>query len=129
MTRRKLFLVGVTAVVACALFPYLAFTPRVTAENYHQIHDGMNLADVEALLGRPIGDPIPAVNFLFLCSSVGTLREEYAALEGTDDGLQWHDGGGTILVGFRPGGTVTFKRFDPPHEEPLLDKFRRWLHL
>ena len=35
------------------------------------------------------------------------------------------NGGGMILVGFR--GTVTYKRFGPPHEEWLLAEFRQWL--
>ncbi len=124
MSRRKLFLVSVMAVVACALFLYLAFTPRVTVENYHQIHDGMNLVDVEALLGPPAErSQNPAYGLL--CTNAGTLREEYGAFEEADEEAHWEDGGGTILVGIR--GTVAYKRFDPPHDEPLLAKLHRWL--
>ena len=126
MSRRKLFLTTGSLTAAVVLSLVIYSIPRITPENYHKIHEGMVLADVEGLLGRT-GDSIPAGTFLVLCSNVGTLREEYADFEGTDEGLQWHDGGGTILVGFRPGGTVTFKRYDPRHDEPLLDKCRRWL--
>jgi hypothetical protein len=125
MSRPKLFLVGVTAMIAVPLVACLVLKPRITAENYHQIHDGMNLADVQAILGRPVGDPIAAIGFLDLC--IANLREEYAAFQETDEGLRWEDRGGTILIGFRPGGTVTYKRYDPRHNEPILDKFRRWL--
>jgi len=53
-----------------------------TEENYQKIKAGMRPSDVEALPGRPIGDRVAAVNYLFLCSSSGTLREEFAALRG-----------------------------------------------
>ena len=76
MTRRKLLLVAVTVLIAVPLVAYLVLKPRVTAENYQQIHDGMKLADVQANLGRPSGDPIAAIVFLDLC--VANLREEYA---------------------------------------------------
>ncbi len=118
-----------TAAFAGVLVIRLACAPRVTEENYQKVHDGMRLSDVETLLGPPTGDRVPAVNFLYLCSSSGTLREEYAAFAGTDEGLQWHDDGGSMIVGFRPGGTVTFKRYDPAQEESWRDRVRRWLGL
>jgi hypothetical protein len=73
-------LVGMTAMIAVPLVAYLVLKPRVTTENYDLIHDRMNLAEVEALLGKPTGGSIPAVNFLYLCST--DLREEYAAFMG-----------------------------------------------
>jgi hypothetical protein len=76
---------------------------------------------------KPVGDRIHAFTYLELCASSGTLRQDYAAVEATDIALRWRDRGGTILVGFRPGGTVTFKRYDPANNELPVDKIRRWL--
>jgi len=129
--KRLLLSAGVllTAAFAGLLVIHLALGHRVTEENYQKVHDGMRLADVETLLGAPTGEPIPAVNYLFLCSSSGTLREEYAVFERTDEALLWHDRRGTIIVGFRPGGTVTSKRYDPGQNESPIDMLRRWLRL
>jgi len=124
MSRRKLFLVGVTTLIASALFLYLLLRPRATVENYRQIHDGMNLADVEAILGPPAYRSKAPI-YGILCTNAGTLREEYAAFEETDEEVHWIDGGGTILVGFR--GTVTCKRYDARQDESPVDKFRRWI--
>jgi hypothetical protein len=57
------------------------------------------------------------------------LSHVYARVEPTDEIRQWHDSSGRIIAAFRPGGAVTFKRYDFPEDETLLSKFRRWLGL
>lgn len=124
MSKRKLILLGVMATVAVPLAAYLIMRPRITAESYEMIHDGMTPAEVEALLGPPIVRSQIRV-YCFLCTDAGTLRESYGSHREADEEVHWKDGGGTILVGFN--GTVVYKRFDPQQDEPLLDRFRRRL--
>src|SRR5437764_14401360 len=112
MSKRKLFCAGslLAAASAGVLVIQLVSAPRVTEENYQRIDQGMRLSDVETLLGTPTGNRVGALNYLFLCSSSGTLREDYG-LEPSDEALTWSDRGGSIIVGFRQDGMVTFKRY------------------
>jgi hypothetical protein len=125
---KRLFYAGslLTATFAGLLVFHLLSAPRTTETNYQKIDKGMRLSDVEALLGRPIGNRIAAMNFPELCSSSGTRHEEFACCEGNDEGLTWSDRGGTIRIGIGPAGTVTYKRYDPAVEESLLHMARRW---
>jgi hypothetical protein len=128
--RKKLLWVGalLAGPFAGLLVMEMAFAPTATEQNYQRIDAGMRLSDVEALLGQPIGNRVAVVNYLFLCSSIDTLREDYG-LEVTDEALSWHDHGGSIIASFRPDGTLSYKRYDPAAEESLLHMGRRWLRL
>ena len=130
MRKRTLFCAGslLTAAVAGVLVIQLASAPRVTEENYQTNDTGMGLSDVETLLGTPVGNRVAVLNYLFLCSSSGTLSEQYG-LDVNDDALTWSDRGGLIIVGFRPDGSVSYKRYDPAVEESLLHMARRRLGL
>jgi hypothetical protein len=131
MRKRALLWAGtlLTTAVAGFLIIQLAWAPRATEENYQKLHDGMRRSDVESLLGPPTNDRVPAVSYLFLCSSSGTRHEEFAPFEMTDEALLWHDRGGTIIVNFRPGGIVTSSRYDPAQNESPLAFFRRLIRL
>lgn len=118
-----------TAAFAGCLVIQLAWTQRVTEENYQKLHAGLRRSDVEALLGPPTGDREAALSYLDMCSNPGRLQENYEPSEGFDVALVWRERGQSIVVGFSPSGTVNYKLYYPGQPEPLLSHVRRRLGL
>jgi hypothetical protein len=118
-----------TAAVAGLLVIQFACRQTVTVENYQQVHAGLRLSDVEALLGPPTGDREAALSYLFMCSATGKLKEDYESHKGFDPAFVWHERGQSIVVGFTPSGTVSFKLYYPGEPESLLSLFGRRLRL
>ena len=117
-----------TAAFAGFLVIRLAWTQRVTEENYQKIHAGLRQSDLEALLGPPTGDREAALSYLDMCAAPGKLQEGYDP-EGFDVALVWYERGQSIVVGFRPSGTVNYKLYYPGQHESLLALVRRRLGL
>ena len=130
--RKKLLLLGagvlLTAAFAGFLVIQLAWSQRVTEENYQKVHAGMRRSDVEALLGPPTGDREAALSYLDMCAAAGKLQEGYDP-EGFDVALVWYERGQSIVVGFRPSGTVNCKLYYPAQHESPFALLRRRLGL
>jgi hypothetical protein len=131
MRKKRLLLwaaVLLTAAFAGFLAIRLAWTQRVTEENYQRIHAGLRQSDVEALLGPPTGNREAALSYLEMCTAPGKLQEEYDR-EGFDVALVWYERGQSIVVGFRPSGTVNYKLYYPGQHESPFALLRRRLGL
>jgi hypothetical protein len=124
MPRRLLgvLVVSVLVLLAVAVKPILlpAGNPRLTQENFERIKEGMQMKEVEAILGPP-GDyrtgptlPIYLRNSLDLFGRVGLI---------------WKGGEGEIRLWVDSRGIVSPSEFLPTSPEPvgLLDLLRwRW---
>jgi len=125
MTRRRLVLFALP--VALMLLGVVGWVlwyppPGITLENAERIHQGMTLAEVEALLGGPAGDyrTPGATKFAFA----------YHFLSDPDgEVMEWNGDEGTAMVSFDADSRVFNHMYLKAPSESLLAKLRRWLRL
>jgi hypothetical protein len=126
MPKRTLFCtLGLLALaVAGFLIIPLAWAPRITPESYDKVKEGMQLADVEAILGPPQMRQF-RVAWHYDMRTVERLHADFSPEREVAEAIRWQDRGGMIIVGFIASGEVAFKLFDPVPEASFADKLRR----
>jgi hypothetical protein len=113
MRRRPLlWLAGLALVVgALLLTDRLLWAPGLTENNVRRIRPGMNLAEVEALLGGPAADSFE-------------MPEDYPAFRWQ---REWREGGEVVVVQFAADGKVLAAAGRGRARPGPLARLRAWL--
>ena len=128
MNRRRFLLLGTSGVFLLVLLGasgYWLLCPGwpISQAGCDRISQGMSLADVEVILGRPAGDyhvhDRPVVVNLLPAPAPGLVKKV------------WIGNDGAVVVHFDRNDRVRHVHFAPKlnRDESFLEKFRRWLRL
>ena len=131
MSRRRIFLIGMTIATVAAILAFfwlIRSRTAITPENAARIREGMTEAEVEAILGGPPRDDVDGV--------VLVGEPPAKAMGGKPDrerpfGDMWLSERACILILYDDNGLVKAIDWWPTRrvEENILDKFYRWFYL
>ena len=104
---------------------------RITEANFQRIENGMTVAEVEAILGRPPDSKGGPPGFIFSDLHSSDLQEEnwFWAERVREDGWDAEPTveGNLIVVGFDRNGIVVTKWFGQFSETTAIQRARDWL--